>query len=106
MIRDDIPYVDAFSDTWAQFNGEHAIDMGLLYVVRTGSSYSQLGRVMHFLHNFPTWSIVILMSLPVGMAKVVIDVLIMVLSTGVPVHQQCDIQEHVVAECKSPWYAA
>ena len=75
MIRDDIPYVDAFSDTWTQFNGERAIDMGLLNIVRTSSSYSQLGRVVLFLQNFPTWSIVILTSLPIGVAKVVIDIL-------------------------------
>ena len=52
--RDDIPYVDTFGDTWMQLDGERAIDMGLLYVVRTSSSYSQLGQVVHFLQNFLT----------------------------------------------------
>ena len=106
MIRDDIAYVDAFSDTWMQFNGEHAIDMGLLYVVRTSSSYSQLSRVVHFLQNFLIWSIVILTSLPVGMVKVVIDILFAMLSYCVPVRNKRDIQEHVTAECESPWHAA
>ena len=63
-----------------QFNGEHGIDMGLLYVVRTSSSYSKLSRVMHFLQNFLTWSIVILTLLPVGVAKVVIDILFAMLA--------------------------
>ena len=105
-IWNDISYVDVFGDTWMHFNGEHAIDMGLLYVVRTSSSYSQLGRVVHFLQNFLTWSIVILTSLPVGTAKVVIDILFAVLSIGVPIRHQWDIQEHVAAECESPWHAA
>ena len=51
-IWDDIAYVDAFGDTWTQFNGERAIDMGFLCVVRTSSSYSQLSQVMPFLQNF------------------------------------------------------
>ena len=80
--------------------------MGLLYVVRTSSSYSQLSRVVHFLQNFLTRSIVILMSLPVSMTKVVIDILFTVLSYCVPVRNERDIQEHVVAKCKSPWHAA
>ena len=74
-IWDDIPYVDAFGDAWKQFNGELAVHMGLLCVVRTSSSYSQLGRVVQFLQNFLTQSIVKSMSLPVGVAKVVIDIL-------------------------------
>jgi hypothetical protein len=105
-ILDDIAYVDAFGDTLMEFNGEHATDMGLLYVVRTGGSYSQLSPVMHFLQNFLTWSVVILMLLPVGAAKVVTDILFVVSSYGVPVCYQQDIQEHVAAECKSPWHAA
>jgi hypothetical protein len=72
---DDIAYVDTFSETWMHFNGECAIDMGLLDGIRTSSSYSQLGLVMHFLQNFLTWSIVKLMSLPVSMTNVVIDIL-------------------------------
>ena len=44
-IRDDITYAYAFGDTWMQFNGECATDMGLLYVVRTSSSYSQLSAL-------------------------------------------------------------
>jgi len=106
MIQDDIAYVDAFGDTWMQFNGDHAIDMGLLYVVRTSSSYSQLGRVMHFLQNLLTWSMVILTSIPVCTAKVVIDILFAMLSYCVPVRNEWEIQEHVAAECKSPWHAA
>ena len=101
-IRDDIVYVDAFDDTWMQFNGERAIDMGLLYVVRTSNSYSQLGRVVHFLRNFLTRSIVILTLLPIGTAKVVIDILFAMLSYCVRVCNERDIQEHVAAECKSP----
>ena len=73
-IRNDITYVDAFGDTGMQFNGERAIHMGLLDVVRTSSSYSQLGWVVHFLQNFLTRSIVMLTSLPVRAAKVVIDI--------------------------------
>ena len=46
-------------------NGELAIDMGLLYCIRTHSSYSQLHWVMH--------SIVIVTSLLFGAVKVVID---------------------------------
>ena len=91
MIRDDIAYVDAFGDTWMQFNGEHAIDMGLLYVVRTSSSYSKLGQVVHFLQNFLTRSIVILKSFPVGPVKVVIDILFATLSYCVPVRNERDI---------------
>ena len=106
MIRDDILYVDAFGDTWMQFNGEHAINMGLLYVVKTSSSYSQLDPVVHFLQNFLTWSIVILTLLPVGMAKVVIDILFMALCCGLPVCNEQDIQEHVTAKCKGSWHAA
>ena len=71
-----------------QLNGEHAINMGLLYVVRTSSSYSQLGRVVLFLQNFPTWSIVILTSLPIDAAKVVIDILLTALRDGMPVCYQ------------------
>ena len=84
-----------------QFNGEHVIDMGLLYVVRTSSSYSQLGRAVHFLQNFLTRSIVILTLLPIGVAKVVIDILFAMLSYCVPVRNGRDIQEHVAAECES-----
>ena len=87
-IRDDILYVDAFGDTWTQLDGECAIDMGLLYVVRTSSSYSHLGRVVHFLQNFLTLSKVILTLLPIGTAKVVIDKLFAALGDGVPVHYQ------------------
>jgi hypothetical protein len=105
MIQDDIACVDVFGDIWMQFSGEHAIDMGLLYVVRTSSSYSQLSWVVHFLQNFLTRSIVILTSLPDGAAKVVVDILFAMLSNW-PVHNERDIQEHVVAECKSPWRAA
>ena len=92
MIWDDIAYVRVFGDTWMQFNGEHAIEMGLLYVVRTSSSYTQLSRVMHFLRNFLTRSIVILTLLPVGAAKVVIDILFTMLSYCVQVHDEWDIQ--------------
>ena len=105
-IWDDIPYVDAFGDAWKQFNGELAVHMGLLCVVRTSSSYSQLGQVVHFLQNFLTQSMGKLTLLPVGVAKVVIEILFVVSSNGVPVHYQRDIQEHVTAECESPWYAA
>ena len=105
-ICDDIPYVDAFGDTWMRLNGERAISMGLLNVVRTSSSYSQLGRVVHFLQNFLTQSIVILTSLPVSTAKVVIDILFAALSYCVPVRNEWNIQEHVAAKCKSPWSAA
>ena len=35
-------YVDAFGETWMQFNGEHAIDMDLLNGIKTSGSYSQL----------------------------------------------------------------
>ncbi len=80
--------------------------MGVLYVVRTSSSYSQLSRVMHILQNFLTRNIVILTSLTVSMAKVVIDILFAALSYGMPVRNEWDIQEHVSAECKSPWRAA
>jgi hypothetical protein len=90
-IQDGILYVDAFSDTWMQFNGECAINMDLLYVVRTSSSYSQLFRVVHFLQNFLTRSIVILTSLPVGAAKVVIDILFTASCDDVPVRYQWDI---------------
>ena len=54
--------------------------MGVLYVVKTSSSYSQLSRVVHFLQNFLTQSIVILTSLPVSTAKVVIDILFVAMS--------------------------
>ena len=89
-----------------QLDGEHAIDMGFLYVIRISSSYSQLGRVMHFLQNFLTLSIVLLTLLPIGVAKVVIDILCAALGDGTPVHYQRDIQEYVTAECQSPWRAA
>ena len=43
MIKDDITYVDVFSETKTkmQFTGEHAINMGLLNGIskRTSSSY-------------------------------------------------------------------
>jgi hypothetical protein len=61
---------------------------------------------MHFLQKFLTWSIVILTSLPVGAAKVVIDKLFTAASYRVPIRYQRDIQEHVAAECESPWHAA
>jgi len=48
MIRNDIMYVDAFSKNWRQFNGEHAIDMGLHNGIRISSSYPQHGWAMHF----------------------------------------------------------
>jgi hypothetical protein len=102
-IRDDNAYVDAFGDTWTQFNGERSIYVGLLNVVRTSSSYSQLGWVVHFLQNFMTGSIVMLTSLPIRAAKVVIDILFAVASYCLPVCYQRDIQEHVVAKCESPW---
>ena len=80
--------------------------MGLLYCVRTSSSYSQLIWVMLFLQNLLTRSIVILMSRPVSMAKVVIDVLFTVLCYSLLVCNEQDIQEHVTAKCKGPWRAA
>ena len=40
MICDDIMYVDAFNETWTQFNDEYAIDMGLFKGIRTCISYS------------------------------------------------------------------
>ena len=52
LIQDDITYVDALGDTWMQFDGGHAIDMGLLYVVRTSNFYTQLSRVMHLVRTF------------------------------------------------------
>ncbi len=76
--------------------------MGVLYVVRTSSSCSQLSRVVHFLHNCLTQSIVMLTLLPICVAKVVIDILFAVISYCLPVHHQRDIQEHVAAKCKSP----
>jgi hypothetical protein len=87
MIQDVIAYMDALNETWRLFNGEHAIDMGLLDGIRTSGSYSQVGQVMHFLENCLTWSwkIVILTSLPSSTAKVVIDVLFMVLQIFLPV---------------------
>ena len=88
------------------FNGEQAIDMGLLDGIRTSSSYSQHRQVMHLLQNFLTWSIVILMLLLVDMADVVIDILFMVLCYCLQVHNEQDIQEHVSAKCKSSWHAA
>ena len=101
-IWDGGMYVDVFGDTWMQLNNEHAFDMGLLYVVRTCSSHSHLSWVVHLLQNFLTWSIVMLMLLPVGMAKVVIDILFMVLCYCLPVHNEQEIQEHVLAKCNSP----
>ena len=68
MIRNDVPNVDAFGDSWMQFYCEHAIDMGLLDSIRTSSSYSQLSWVMHFLQNLLTWCVVILTLRPVGVA--------------------------------------
>jgi len=46
------------------------------------------------------------MSLPIGAAKVVTIILFAALGDGVPVCYQWDIQEHVAAECESPWCAA
>lgn len=37
-----ILYIEAFGETWMQFNVEGTFDMGLINVVRTRSSYSQL----------------------------------------------------------------
>ena len=62
-------YVEAFSETLMQFNGEYAIDMGLLDGIKTSSSYSQLSWVMHLLQNFLTQSIVILASLPISIGN-------------------------------------
>jgi hypothetical protein len=104
MIRNDIAYVDAFGDTWMQFNGEHTIHVDLLNVVRTSSSYSHLGWVVHFLQNCLTQSVVMLTSLPFCMTKVVIDILFAVASYCLPVCYQRNIQEHVAAKCESPWH--
>ena len=79
-------YVDAFRETWMHFNGECAIEMGLLDGIRTNRSYSQLGLVMHFLQNFLTWSTVKLMSLPVSTTNIVIGILFAVLHYCLPVH--------------------
>jgi hypothetical protein len=106
LIQEDIAYVDAFSETWMLFNSEHAIDMGLLGGIRTSSFYSQLGRAVHFLLNFLTRSIVILMLLPVSTTKFVIDILFATLHCCLPVCNQQDIQEHILGECKGPWHAA
>ena len=94
--------VYVLGDTWMQFNGGYAIDIVLLYI----SSYSQLGCVVHFLWNLLTQNIVILLSLHVGTAKVVIDILFTALHHSLPIHNEQDIQEHVVAECKGHWHAA
>ena len=93
-------------DTWMQFNGERTIHVDLLNVVRTSSSYSQLGWVVHFLQNLLTRSIVMVTSLPIHAAKVVIDILFTAASYSVPIRYQRDIQEHVAAECESPWHGA
>jgi hypothetical protein len=97
-IWDDIAYVDAFGDTWTQFNGECSIHVGLLNVVRTSSSYSQLGWVMHFLQNFLTRSIVMSTSLPIRAAKVGINILFAAASYRLPVRYRREIQEHVAAK--------
>ena len=90
-IRDDIVYVDAFGDTWTQFNGEHSSHVGLLNVVRTSSSYSQLGWVVHFLQNLLTQRIVILTLLPVCKVKPAIDILFMGLNYHLPICHQLDV---------------
>ena len=79
--------------------------MDLLYTIMTSSSYSQLSWVVHFLQNLLTHSIAISMSLPVGMAKVVIDILLVALCYCLPVRNERDIEEHVKAKCKGPWLA-
>ena len=89
-----------------QFNGERTIHVDLLNVVRTSSSYSQLGWVVHFLQNFLTRSVVMLMLLPLCAAKVVIDILFAAASYCLPVRYQRDIQEHVMAKYESPWHGA
>jgi hypothetical protein len=55
-MQDGKIYVEAFGETWMQFNDEHAIDMGLLNGRKTSSSYVQLSPVVHFLHIFLTWA--------------------------------------------------
>lgn len=61
---------------------------------------------MHFLQNFLTCSIVILMLLQTIMKKVFIDILITVLCICLPLHVQWDIQEHISVKWKGPWCAA
>ena len=102
----DIVYVDAFGETSMQLKGEGAIDMGLLNGIRTSISYSQLSWVMHLLQIFLTRSIVILILLPSGTAKVLIDILFTGLSYCLPVCNEQNIQEHAMAEYKGPWHAA
>ena len=86
MIWDDITHGEGFSETWTQFNGEHAIVMGLLCCIRTSSSYSQLSQVVRFPQNFLTRDVVILISLPGDTAKVVIEILFMAPCYCPPVH--------------------
>ena len=74
-----------------QFNSEHAIYMGLLDGIRTSSSESQIGWVIHILKNLLTRSIVILTMLHVGMVKVVIDVLFTGLSYCLAICFQQDV---------------
>ena len=75
----DIMYVNVFSETSKQFNGEHVIDMVLLGGKKTISSYYQHSQNMYFLQKFLSQSIVLPMLLLISAGKVVIDILFMVL---------------------------
>ena len=79
-IRRDTLYVYAFGNSRPQFNSQGSIDVDLLNVIRTRSSYSQFGWAVQFLQNLLAWSVVILTSLPIGTVQVIIDALLLMLS--------------------------
>ena len=97
-IRNDSAYVDAFGNTFTQFDGYVSIDVDSFNGVRSRGSYSQLGWVVHFLQNFLTRSIVIRTLLQIGTAQIIVDVLFAVLGYGLSVCHKGYVQKHVSAE--------
>ena len=70
-IRNHSAYVESLGNTVAQLDSQVTIDVYAFNSVRSSSSYSQLGWVVHLLQNFLARSIVMMMSLliQVGCSK-------------------------------------
>ena len=98
MIWFYVAYVDVLRDSRAQLNGNSAIDMNLFNGIWTSFPYSQFSWVVHFLQDLLAWSIVVLMLLPVGTAKVLIYELFAMLCYCLSVSNQWYVQKHVSAE--------
>ena len=79
-IRNHSAYVDALGNTVTQFYSQITINVDTFNSIRSSSSYSQLGWVVHLLQNFLARNIVMMTSFLICTAQVIIDMLLAVLN--------------------------